>query len=264
MIVMLLLFVLMGVFAGYHCARMYKSFRGQRWQRATLATATLFPGASFLVFLGLDLALASYEESTGAVPVSTLIALLALWFGISMPLVFLGAYLGFRKEPIEFPVKFSSIPRPIPSAPWYLSSGFTIAIGGVLPFGACFVELFYILSSMWMDQYYYVFGFTFLVFAILLITCAEITIVLLYFQLCAEDYLWWWRAFLTSGSTAAYVFLYSAFYFSKLESSLSITYFLFFGYMSIISVGIFLLTGTVGFFAALWFNIKIFSSIKID
>lgn len=264
MIVMLLLFVLMGVFAGYHCARMYKTFRGQRWQRVTLATATLFPGASFLVFLGLDLALASYEQSTGAVPVSTLVALLALWFGISMPLVFLGAYLGFRKEPIEFPVKFSSIPRPIPSAPWYLSPGFTIAIGGVLPFGACFVELFYILSSMWMDQYYYVFGFTFLVFTILMITCAEITIVLLYFQLCAEDYLWWWRAFLTSGSTAAYVFLYSAFYFSKLESSLSITYFLFFGYMSIISVGIFLLTGTVGFFAALWFNVKIFSSIKID
>lgn len=264
MFVMLLLFVLMGAFAGYHCARLYKTFKGQRWQRATVATALLFPGGSFLVFFSLDLALASYDGSTGAVPITSLLALLALWFGISVPLVFLGAYLGFRKEPLEFPVKFSNIPRHVPAAPWYLSTTFTVVIGGVLPFGACFVELFFILSSMWMDQYYYVFGFTFLVFAILVVTCAEITMVLLYFQLCAEDYHWWWRAFLTSGSTAAYVFLYSSFYFSKLESNLPITYFLYFGYMSIISFGIFLLTGTVGFFAALWFNIVIFSSIKVD
>ena len=26
-------------------------------------------------------------------------------------------------------------------------------VGGVLPFGACYVELFFILSSMWMKQY---------------------------------------------------------------------------------------------------------------
>lgn len=117
---------------------------------------------------------------------------------------------------------------------------------------------------MWMDQYYYVFGFTFLVFAILLITCAEITIVLLYFQLCAEDYRWWWRTFLTSGSTAAYVFVYSSLYFTKLESNLPITYLLYFGYMLIICFGIFLFTGTTGFYAALWFNIVIFGSIKVD
>mmetsp|Transcript_4673 Transcript_4673/g.14911 ORF Transcript_4673/g.14911 Transcript_4673/m.14911 type:complete len:552 (+) Transcript_4673:403-2058(+) len=264
MFVMLLLFVLMGAFAGYHCARLYKTFKGQRWQRATFATALLFPGGSFFVFLGLDVALASFEGSTGAVPISSLLALLVLWLGISVPLVFLGAYLGFRKEPLDFPVKYSNIPRPVPAAPWYLSPAFTVTIGGVLPFGACFVELFFILSSMWMDQYYYVFGFTFLVFAILLVTCGEIVMVLLYFQLCAEEYHWWWRVFLTSGSTAIYVFTYSSFYFTKLESNLPITYFLYFGYMFIISFGIFLFTGTVGFYAGLWFNVVIFSSIKVD
>ena len=42
------------------------------------------------------------------------------------------------------------------------------------------------MSSIWMDQYYYVFGFLFLVYVILGVTCAEITIVLNYFQLCSE------------------------------------------------------------------------------
>jgi hypothetical protein len=62
-----------------------------------------------------------------------------------------------------------------------------------------------------------VFGFTLLVFLILITTCAEITVVMCYFQLCSEDYNWWWRSFLTSGSTAIYVFIYSAIYFSRLE-----------------------------------------------
>ena len=36
-----------------------------------------------------------------------------------------------------------------------------------------------------MHQFYYLFGFLGLVFIILIITCAEITIVLAYFQLCS-------------------------------------------------------------------------------
>ena len=77
---------------------------------------------------------------------------------------------------------------------------------------------------------YYIFGFLFLVFVILIITCAEITIVMCYFQLCSEDYHWWWRAYLTSGSCALYLFLYSVFYFAtRLELTRVTSAFLFFG-----------------------------------
>jgi len=117
---------------------------------------------------------------------------------------------------------------------------------------------------MWMGYYYYVFGFLLLVFLILVITCAETTIVLCYFQLCAEDYNWWWRSFLCSGSTALYVMLYAPSYFSNLDANLFATYLLYFGYMSIISLGIFLLTGTVGFLSCMWFTKIIYKSIKVD
>ncbi len=62
-------------------------------------------------------------------------------------------------------------------------------------------------------QVYYVFGFLLLVLVILAVTCAEISIVMCYFQLCAEDYNWWWRSFLTSGSSALYMFGYGILYF---------------------------------------------------
>ena len=142
---------------------------------------------------------------------------------------------------MKYPTKqLNVIPKHIPEQPWYLGTTFTVLVGGILPFGACFVEFFFILSSMWMNQYYYVFGFTALVFVILIVTCAEITVVLCYFQLCSEDYHWWWRSFLTSGSTAMYVFIYSMIYFWRLEPVLWVTYLLYFGYMFMLSVSIFL------------------------
>merc|ERR1711901_11934 len=112
---------------------------------------------------------------------------------------------------------------------WYLNTVLTCLIGGILPFGACFVELFSIMSSIWMDQYYYVFGFLLIVYAILVVTCAEISIV-------------------PPGATAAYVFMYSVAYFARLESNMAVTYVLYFAYMALISIGVFLVTGLVGFF----------------
>ncbi|KAJ1456476.1 hypothetical protein M885DRAFT_616123 [Pelagophyceae sp. CCMP2097] len=260
----LVLFGLMGSAAGYASARLYKTFKGRQWQRCTLATALLYPGLCFATFLCFDVILAAYK-STGAVPARSLLSLLALWFGVSLPLVFIGAYFGYKAEPLAYPVITSNIPREIPAPqPWYLSPMFTTAVGGILPFGACFVELFFILSSLWMDQYYYVFGFTGLVFAILVVTCCEISIVLCYFQLCAEDYRWWWRSYLASGSTALYVLLYSCVYFCRLEADQWFTYALYFGYMGLVCMGLFVLTGSCGFFACLWFTRKIYASIKVD
>lgn len=37
------------------------------------------------------------EGSSAAIPFGTLVAILALWFGISVPLTFAGAYFGFKK-----------------------------------------------------------------------------------------------------------------------------------------------------------------------
>ena len=88
------------------------------------------------------------------------------------------------------------------------------------------------------------YGFLFLVFVILVITCSETTILLCYFHLCAEDYNWWWRSFLTSGFTAFYFAVYCIHYFfTKLDIEDSASTFLYFGYTSIMVICFFLLTG---------------------
>ncbi|GAB2215867.1 hypothetical protein Droror1_Dr00020272 [Drosera rotundifolia] len=264
MTAMLFLWVFMGLFAGYASTRLYKMFKGTEWKKIAIRTALLFPGSVATVFFILN-ALIWGEKSSGAVPFGTMFALAFLWFGISVPLVFVGSYVGFRKQAIEDPVKTNKIPRQIPEQAWYMNPIFSILIGGILPFGAVFIELFFILTSIWLNQFYYIFGFLFIVLVILIVTCAEIAIVLCYFQLCSEDYLWWWRSYLTSGSSALYLFLYATFYFfTKLEITKPVSGILYFGYMLIASYAFFVLTGAIGFYACFWFTRLIYSSVKID
>jgi transmembrane 9 superfamily protein 2/4 len=264
MTALLLLFVLMGTAAGYTSARLFKEFGLTKWRAMTLNTALAYPAFCFSIFFVLNL-LVWGQRSSGAVPFGTLIALAALWFGISVPLVFIGSYFGFKRPCSELPVRTNKIPRQVPPQPWYMAPAFSVLVGGVLPFGAVFIELFFIMTSLWLHQVYYIFGVLMLVFLILVVTCGEITIVLVYFQLCSEDYRWWWRAFCTSGSSALYIFIYSAFYFvTKLEITKPVSTLLYFGYQTLLCVSFFLVTGTVGFLASLLFVRFIYASVKLE
>lgn len=92
---------------------------------------------------------------------------------------------------------------------------------------------------------------------------AEITVLINYYQLCNEDYHWWWRSFTTAGSTSIYIFVYSFEFFREMEAHSFGTCVLYFGYMGLACLGLFLMIGFVGVMANLWFNMKIFGSLKV-
>ena len=134
-----------------------------------------------------------YKGSSAAIPFFTLVALLALWFGVSVPLTFVGAFFGFRKRAMEHPVRTNQIPRQIPDQSFYTQVNILdsiinqtklqetspkyscrnmlcfrqiinlplfqpipgIVMGGILPFGCIFIQLFFVLSSIWSSQIYY-------------------------------------------------------------------------------------------------------------
>eukprot|EP00992_Anisonema_acinus_P016036 TRINITY_DN9989_c0_g1_i3.p1 TRINITY_DN9989_c0_g1~~TRINITY_DN9989_c0_g1_i3.p1 ORF type:complete len:494 (-),score=99.48 TRINITY_DN9989_c0_g1_i3:116-1597(-) len=260
---MLLLFILLGSYAGYVAARLCKMFHCQSWQNILL-TGTFFPGQVFAVFFLMDLQLWG-QKASNAVPFTTLLALIGLWLCVSLPLVFVGAVVGYKRAPMEIPVDVNVIPRNIPEQRWYMRPPFTIMMAGILPFGAAFIELFFILSSLWLNRFYYVFGFLALVFIILTITCAEITIVMVYFMLCYEDYRWWWRSFFISGSSGFHLFLYSIFYFATtLRMKKFWSGVIYFGWMLVMSYTFMVITGTIGFIASFLFVRYIYASIKVD
>lgn len=119
-----------------------------------------------------------------------------------------------------------------------------MALVGLLPFGAIFVELFFILQNIWSGKIYYMFGFLFICYGIMIITCAAVTILLVYFLLCSENYHWQWRAFNTAGASAGYVFANAMIYWLRNISFGSLTSgVLYLGYSALISFLFFILTG---------------------
>jgi len=260
----ILLFVTLASVSGYYSARLYKTLGGEKWKTNVVMTAFFVSSIVFGIFFLMNMILWS-KKSSAAIPFSTLVAVLCLWFGISTPLTFIGSYFGYKKMPFEHPVRTNQIPRQIPEQAIYTKPLPCVLMGGILPFGCIFIQLFFILTSIWSHQLYYMFGFLFLVTLILVITCSETTILLCYFHLAAEDYRWWWRSYLTSGCTALYFFVYSInFYFTKLQMEGMASMVLYFGYTSIMFVFVFVFTGTIGFLSCYAFVRKIYSVVKVD
>jgi hypothetical protein len=116
----------------------------------------------------------------------------------------------FERNGGDRQLRSNQIPRQIPESK--LPATWIALAAGVFPFGTAFVEIYYIMTSLWLHQTYYVFGFLLVVFLLTTVIIAEISIVLTYFFLCNEDYRWWWRSICAGGSTALYLLVYAALY----------------------------------------------------
>lgn len=265
---LLSLWVLASSVSGYVSSRLYASLETEVTRRTvTFATALIFPGITFAIFFLLNLVM-WFIGSSGSVPFTTLLLLLFMWFGISLPLVFVGAHLAYRQKPITFPTRTNQIQRQIPP-PWFGIKPIVYAVvAGVLPFGTVFMELVVILNSVWTGSVYYLYGALVAVFALLIITCAEMSIVATYLSLSAEDWASHWHtSFWGSAAAGFYVFLYSL-YFAMSQSAREqvpvVSQLVFVCWSLVVSGAFSLMCGSVGFLSSLWFTRKIYDSIRID
>lgn len=263
----LALYLLMSVAAGYAAVWIWgslnRSYEG--WHKTCWRTACFFPGVTVTVMSLLNLFLWG-TGSSGAIPLGFFFSVLFLWLLISIPLAFVGGALATRREIRPFPTRTNQIPRHIPPPHWASHPAVLFFAAGLLPFGTIFVELYFAMTSMWQGYFYYIFGFLFLVAALTVVITIEVSIVCTYVQLCAEDYLWWWKSFYRGGSIAVYVLLYSIGFLVNTLHNLSgvLPIVLYLAYMGLLVWCLSLAMGAIGFLSSYIFTVKIFESVKAD
>ncbi|XP_037081649.1 transmembrane 9 superfamily member 2-like, partial [Pollicipes pollicipes] len=93
--------VCLGTPVGYVSARIYKSGSGgEKWGLDVLLTLTLCLGIVFSITLLLNLVPWAHNSSAPP-PCLTILTLIGLWFGVSVPPTFFVTYFAFKKHALE-------------------------------------------------------------------------------------------------------------------------------------------------------------------
>ena len=254
-----------------------KSSGGSQWQLTMFLTVMLLPTV-LVAILSILNGIALVYNTVNYIPFLVILKLFFIWMLLSVPLCVIGTLAGRHANisvggdnggcftSSDFPCRVNAIARPIPEdVPFHGKPMNLVPFAGLLSFGSIFIELYYVLTSLWNYKVYHVYGFLLAVYAILAVVVSMTTIIVVYFCLNAENYLWQWTALASGGSIAGYVFLYGIYYFIfKTQMTGFLQTMFYFGYMALISLTLGTLSGTVGHFAASKFVRTIFRNVKVD
>jgi transmembrane 9 superfamily protein 3 len=127
----------------------YFILSGKNWIKSMILTASLFPFMCFGIGFVLN-TIAIFYGSLAAIPFGTMVVVFVIWGFISFPLALLGTVVGrnWSGAPNN-PCRVKTIPRPIPEKKWYLTPSVVSIMGGLLPFGSIFIEMYFVFTSFW-------------------------------------------------------------------------------------------------------------------
>ena len=259
----ILFYCFCGLFAGYIASYFYRFWGGESWLRVAIFTSSLFPGTLVIGYIIVNIIL-TIEKSNAAVNFSDILSLFFLWIFCTFPLILIGSFFGFKSKKLDTPCTINKIPSIIPSKPWYLHYRYITFLTGLIGFSTIFIEFNYIMAALWRHQIYFLAIYLWIVFFLFLIVVGEMTIIVVYFNLCYGDYNWWWKSFIIGSSPVIYFILYSIFYFFYLRITRLSAMVVYFGIMGMISAMVIFICGTVSIFFSLGFLNRIYSKIRID
>ena len=259
----IIFFCIMGLPGGFISTKIYQFFKGKSWLLNSLLTSVIFPGTLFFGHLFVNIVLA-IEKSSAAVNISDIISLFILWVFCTFPLILIGSFLGIKNRPIEAPCKTNPVPSFIPEKPWYLHYKFMTFVTGFISFGTFFIELNYVMGALWKHQIYFLAAFLWISLFLFIIICGEISIIVVFWNLCYGDYNWWWKSFLMGASPVIYFVLFSVYYFCNLNIRRLSAMIVYFGIMGLISAMSLFICGSLSVLITFVFVKTIYSRIKIN
>ena len=259
----ILFFCFCGLFSGFISANFYRFWGGQSWLTVSIFTSIFFPGTLFFGYVIINIIL-TIENSNAAVNFSDILSLFILWIFCTSPLILIGSFFGFKSNQISIPCEINKIPSFIPEKPWYLHYRYITFVTGLIGFATIFLEFNYVMGALWKHQIYFLATFFGISIFLFIMVMGEMSILVVYYNLCYGDYNWWWKSFIIGASPVIYFVLYSIIYFFYLKIATISAMVIYFGMMALISAMVILISGSVSMLFCLGFLNKIYSEIRID
>ncbi|KAB2080726.1 hypothetical protein ES319_A05G085400v1 [Gossypium barbadense] len=261
---LVILYSLTSVVAGYTTASFHCQFAETGWERSVLLAGIMYAGPLFVISSILNVVAVSYG-ATAALPFGTIMVIVLLYAFLTIPLLVLGGVIGylFRSE-FQSPCATKRYPREIPPLPWYRDTPCQMFLGGFLPFSAIVLELQHLYASLWGYRIFTLPSILFIMFIILILITAILSVGLTYIQLSVEDHQWWWRSVFCGGSTAIFMFAYCIYFYTRSSMSGLLQFSFVFGYNACMCYAFFLMLGTVGFRSSLMFVRYIYRAVKSE
>ncbi|KAK8295851.1 hypothetical protein V6Z12_D05G088100 [Gossypium hirsutum] len=261
---LVILYSLTSGVAGYTTASFHCQFAETGWERSVLLAGIMYAGPLFVIGSILNVVAVSYG-ATVALPFGTIMVIILLYAFLTIPLLVLGGVIGylFRSE-FQSPCATKRYPREIPPLPWYRDTPCQMFLGGFLPFSAIVLELQHLYASLWGYRIFTLPSILFIMFIILILITAILSVGLTYIQLSVEDHQWWWRSVFCGGSTAIFMFAYCIYFYTRSSMSGLLQFSFVFGYNACMCYAFFLMLGTVGFRSSLMFVRYIYRAVKSE
>ena len=261
---LVMVYIFLSLLSGYFSAKFYKMVHGLNWLKVCVITCLLFP-LIFLILITSINFLYWFEGSTTYIEFKNFFSLISLWIVGTVPLIFIGTMIGLTQKRVQFPCEVNPVPGIISrnDYPWYLRIRYGWFLTGFPPFFAIFVELFYIMDSLWKQDFYALSKYLLISILILIIISSLTGILFTYLNLCKGDYRWWWKSFVVSASPAIYFIIFSIFYLFKLKFKQITTICIYINFMFLFSIIIALVCGSSGLCLTYLFLENIYSKIKI-
>ncbi|KAH7561235.1 hypothetical protein ACOSQ2_016349 [Xanthoceras sorbifolium] len=258
------IYTLTSVVGGYSAASFHNQFSNTGWEKSVVLAGIIYLGPLFVTVLILNTVAASYG-ATAALPFGTMIVILLIYTFLCVPLLALGGVIGYQyRSEFQAPCATKKIPREIPPLTWYQKTPCHMFLGGLLSFSAIALELHHLYASLWGYKICTLPSILFVMFIILILLTAMLSVGLTYIQLSAEDHEWWWRSIFCGGSTAIFMFCYSIFFYvrSNMSGFMQLSFFL--GYNAAMCYAFFFIFGAISFRTSLIFVHHIYQAVKSE
>ncbi|KAM6592847.1 hypothetical protein CsatA_000550 [Cannabis sativa] len=133
--------------------------------------------------------------------------------------------------------------------PWYTKTEFQFLFGGLVPFIVILPKMDNIFASLWNFKICNTFQPLITSFITLVITNVFLAIGFTARQISWNDHHWWWRSVLRGGAPAIFMFCYGIYFFSRINMDESLMLRIL-GYHVCMSYALFLILGTISYYAS--------------